>query len=152
LDRGDFTLGPARGLMLADGARTLAAVSARAILEAARLMPAPPALWIISGGGRKNPHIIADLRARAGDTKVILAQDVTLDGDAMEAEAWAYLAVGSLNGLPLTFPTTTGCREAVSGGVLVTGRPSGLRARYSWPAAQDMGKSFLQCPRRTALW
>ena len=48
----------------------------------------------------------------------MLAEDVGLDGDAMEAEAWAYLAVRSLRGLPLTFPSTTGCRQAVTGGVL----------------------------------
>jgi anhydro-N-acetylmuramic acid kinase len=120
LDRNDFTLDLALGLELADGARTLAAVSAEAILAAAAHMPAQPRLWIVCGGGRKNPHIVADLRAGAkklgGD--VMLAEDVGLDGDAMEAEAWAYLAVRSVMGLPLTFPTTTGCREAVTGGVV----------------------------------
>ena len=52
---------------------------------------------------------------------MILAEDAGLRGDFIEAEAWAYLAVRSLKGLPLTFPTTTGCKVAVSGGVL--GRP-----------------------------
>ena len=118
LDRGDFTLDLAAGLELADGARTLAAVSAEAILKAAVHMPARPKLWIVCGGGRKNPHIVADLRAGVHAAEVILAEDAGLDGDAMEAEAWAYLAVRSLKGLPLTFPTTTGCREAVTGGVL----------------------------------
>jgi len=118
LDRNDFSLDLAAGLELADGARTLAAVSAEAILKAARHMPAVPKLWIVCGGGRKNPHILADLRAGAGEAGVIVAEDAGLDGDAMEAEAWAYLAVRSLKGRPLTFPTTTGCREAVSGGVL----------------------------------
>ncbi|MEO3387384.1 anhydro-N-acetylmuramic acid kinase [Mesorhizobium sp. CAU 1741] len=118
LDRGDFTLVHAAELELADGARTLATVSAEAILKAADLMPKRPGMWIICGGGRKNPHIMADLRAGAGKADVILAEDAGLDGDAMEAEAWAYLAVRSIKGLPLTFPTTTGCREAVSGGLL----------------------------------
>ncbi|RST85662.1 anhydro-N-acetylmuramic acid kinase, partial [Aquibium carbonis] len=116
-----FTLDLATGLELADGARTLAAVSAEAILKAAEQMPGQPKLWIVCGGGRKNPHIVADLRAGAGRQggEVLLAEDVGLDGDAMEAEAWAYLAVRSVMGLPLTFPTTTGCRQAVTGGVLV---------------------------------
>lgn len=118
LDRGDFTLDLMAGLELADGARTLAAVSARAILRAAEQTPAPPLLWIVCGGGRKNPHIVNDLRGGAGEAEVLLAEDTGLDGDAMEAEAWAYLAVRALNGLPLTWPTTTGCREAVTGGVL----------------------------------
>jgi anhydro-N-acetylmuramic acid kinase len=120
LDRNDFTPAEAEGLELADGARTLAAVSAKAILRAVEHMPAPPKLWIVCGGGRKNPHIVSDLRESAAKTgaNVILAEDAGLNGDAMEAEAWAYLAVRSLNRQPLTFPTTTGCRRAVTGGVL----------------------------------
>jgi anhydro-N-acetylmuramic acid kinase len=122
LDRNDFTLAEAQGLELADGARTLAAVSAAAILEAAENMPEPPKLWIVCGGGRKNPHIVGDLKTGAEKVgaEVILAEDAGLDGDAMEAEAWAYLAVRSLRRLPLTFPTTTGCREPVSGGLLAS--------------------------------
>jgi anhydro-N-acetylmuramic acid kinase len=120
LDRTDFTLETAEAMELADGARTLAAVSARAILKAADHMPEKPKLWIVCGGGRKNPHIVGDLRDGAAKTgaTVILAEDANLNGDSMEAEAWAYLAVRSLRGLPMTFPTTTGCREAVTGGVL----------------------------------
>jgi anhydro-N-acetylmuramic acid kinase len=120
LDRNDFTLEQVSGAELADGARTLAAVSAEAILLSAQQMPEPPKLWIVCGGGRKNPHIVADLRsgAEAAGASVILAEDAALDGDAMEAEAWAYLAVRARRGLPLTFPTTTGCRDAVTGGVL----------------------------------
>jgi anhydro-N-acetylmuramic acid kinase len=120
LDRNDFTLDLARGLELSDGARTLAAVSAEAILKSAEHMPEKPKLWIVCGGGRKNPHIVGDLRSGAErvGAQVIVAEDAGLDGDATEAEAWAYLAVRSLKGLPLTFPTTTGCREPVSGGVI----------------------------------
>jgi anhydro-N-acetylmuramic acid kinase len=120
LDRGDFTLAEADGLELADGARTLAAVSAEAILRSVQHLPARPRLWIVAGGGRRNPHILSDLQAGAARTgaEVVLAEDAGLRGDFIEAEAWAYLAVRSLNGLPLTFPTTTGCRRAVSGGVL----------------------------------
>jgi anhydro-N-acetylmuramic acid kinase len=120
LDRGDFTLAEAEGLALADGARTLAAVSAQAILKAADHLPERPRLWIVCGGGRKNPHIVGDLKAGAAPAgaEVVLAEDIGMDGDATEAEAWAYLAVRSLKRLPLTFPTTTGCREPVTGGVL----------------------------------
>ncbi len=120
LDRNDFTLAEAAGLELADGARTLATVSAEAILASVRYLPDTPKLWIVCGGGRKNPHIVGDLRngARAQGAEVILAEDAGLDGDATEAEAWAYLGVRAQKGLPLTFPATTGCREAVSGGVI----------------------------------
>ena len=120
LDRNDFTLAEADGLDLADGARTLAAVSAEAILRACDHLPEKPKLWIVCGGGRRNPHIMADMQALAGKdgADVIAAEDVGFNGDSMEAEAWAYLAVRSLKGLPLTFPTTTGCREPATGGVL----------------------------------
>ena len=120
LDRNDFTLEAASALGLADGARTLAAVSAAAILKAAEQFPATPRLWVVCGGGRKNPHIVGDLRSGAAGrgAEVVVAEDVGLDGDSTEAEAWAYLAVRSLKGLPLTVPSTTGCRIPVSGGVL----------------------------------
>ncbi|MCX7304673.1 MAG: anhydro-N-acetylmuramic acid kinase [Hyphomicrobiales bacterium] len=122
LDRLDFTLAPVDGLGLADGARTLAAVTADAVLQASALLPESPRLWVLCGGGRKNPHIVADMNTGAGknNAKVIAAESAGLDGDATEAEAWAFLAVRSLRGLPLTFPTTTGCDRAVSGGVHYT--------------------------------
>jgi anhydro-N-acetylmuramic acid kinase len=120
LDRNDFTLDLAQGLELADGARTLAAVSAEAILKSLEHLPETPWLWVVCGGGRKNPHIIGDLRvgAEKKNAKVIVAEEAKLDGDATEAEAWAYLAVRSVKKLPLTFPTTTGCSEPVTGGVV----------------------------------
>lgn len=132
LDRNDFTLDIVAGLELADGARTLAAVSANAVLRTAEHMPAMPKLWIVCGGGRKNPHIVGDLRRGAEGLggEVILAEDAGLDGDAMEAEAWAYLAVRAKRGLPLTFPTTTGCRMPVTGGVLsLPSEPTGSAER-----------------------
>jgi anhydro-N-acetylmuramic acid kinase len=120
LDRGDFTLALMQDIGLADGARTLAAVSAEAILKSMDHLPGKPKLWILCGGGRKNPHIVGDLRAgaRTHDAKVVVAEEVGLDGDATEAEAWAFLAVRSLKSLPLTFPGTTGCDFPVTGGVL----------------------------------
>ena len=116
LDRNDFTLDPAAGLELADGARTLAAVTAEAVLQSVEHLPERPKLWILCGGGRKNPHIVADMKAGAGEAEVALAEDAGLRGDFTEAEAWAFLAIRSLRGLPLTWPTTTGCREPATGG------------------------------------
>jgi anhydro-N-acetylmuramic acid kinase len=120
LDRNDFTLEHANGLDLADGARSLATVTAEAIFRAADHVPERPKLWIICGGGRKNMNIINDIKrlAESDSAQVILAEEAGLNGDSMEAEAWAYLAVRSLGGLPLTYPSTTGCRKAVAGGVL----------------------------------
>jgi anhydro-N-acetylmuramic acid kinase len=121
LDRNDFTLEDLGNPELADGARTLARITADAILKASAYAPEQPALWVICGGGRKNATIMADLAdgAAKSNAVVIAAEDLGLNGDSMEAEAWAYLAVRALDSLPLTFPTTTGCDVAVSGGIVV---------------------------------
>ena len=120
LDRNDFTPELVAGLELADGARTLAAITARSIMAAANHLPKQPKLWIICGGGRKNRMIMADLANEAAkhSASVISAEEAELDGGAMEAEAWAYLAVRSLKGLPLTFPETTGVKSPITGGLL----------------------------------
>lgn len=120
LDRNDFTTDAAEGLELSDGARTLARVSAEAIFASVAHLPEPPGLWIICGGGRKNQTIMADLTAlaAASGARVLAAEECGLNGGSMEAEAWAYLAVRSLKGLPLTFPETTGVKLAITGGIL----------------------------------
>ena len=128
LDRLDFTLDTMGRLELSDGARTLAAVSARSILKAVDHLPEKPRLWIVCGGGRKNPYIVNDLRAGASaqGARVMLAEDGGWNGDFTEAEAWAYLAVRARKGLPLTYPSTTGCTEPISGGRLAGVQSSSL--------------------------
>jgi len=120
LDRNDFDLSGVQGLDLADGARTLAAITAEAIMRSTLHLGEAPKLWIVCGGGRKNTHIINDMKAfpKNQNPLVEVADDLGLNGDSMEAEAWGYLAVRALGELPLTYPTTTGCREPVTGGVI----------------------------------
>lgn len=124
LDRNDFLPPKSGEISLEGGARSLAYVSASAILKSVDHLPDMPKLWIICGGGRHNPHIMSDLVKLAAETnsQVIKAEEAGFDGDAMEAEAWGYLAVRSLQDLPLTFPKTTGCRKAVSGGVFASAK------------------------------
>lgn len=120
LDRNDFSPPRAGEAELADGARTLAHVAAASILKSADHLEAFPNVFLICGGGRLNGVIMDDLRRmteRRG-ARVLSAEEAGFNGDAMEAEAWAYLAVRSFKGLPLTFPGTTGVREPVTGGVL----------------------------------
>ncbi|WP_439272712.1 anhydro-N-acetylmuramic acid kinase [Pseudochrobactrum sp. HB0163] len=121
LDRGDFTIPEKNSVSVADGARTLAYVAAASIVRSAAYLPQKPRTYVVSGGGRKNAAIMTELKnlAATGGAVVIDADEAGLDGDSMEAEAWGYLAVRSLKNLPLTYPTTTGCRQPVSGGVLV---------------------------------
>ncbi|MDS7597299.1 anhydro-N-acetylmuramic acid kinase [Agrobacterium tumefaciens] len=121
LDRSDF-LPPKKGeVSLADGARTLAHLTGAAILKSASYLPEPAKTYVVCGGGRLNPIIMAEFAAQAAKlgAKVIAAEEAGFDGGAMEAEAWAYLAVRSLRGLPLTYPGTTGVKEPVTGGVFV---------------------------------
>lgn len=119
LDRNDFSPPAGADASLEDGARTLAYVTAAAVLKSAQHLPERPGTYIICGGGRLNRIIMRDLTELAlrEEATVVSAEAAGLDGDAMEAEAWAYLAVRSLEGLPLTFPGTTGVTEPVTGGV-----------------------------------
>lgn len=120
LDRMSFAGISLDGLSPADGAATLVAVTAGAIALARRWFPEEPRCWVICGGGRHNPAIMQALRAalRLGEEGVVAAEALRLDGDAIEAEAWAYLAVRSLRELPISFPGTTGAPRELTGGVL----------------------------------
>ncbi len=117
LDRGDFTLDLVQGLDAKDGARTLTEVTAKSIANAANWFSLPPQDWIICGGGRRNKFLMQRIAANVQGI-VTPAEAHHLNGDAIEAEAFAYLAVRSMKGLPITFPTTTGVKKAMTGGVL----------------------------------
>jgi len=117
LDRNTFIADVVDNLSVADGAATLAAFTAAAIGRAREHFPEEPLLWIVCGGGRRNKTIMAMLAATVQNA-VVPAEAVGLDGDAIEAEAWGYLAVRSLLKLPITFPGTTGVAVPTTGGVL----------------------------------
>lgn len=116
LDRNSFAPLDVNDLNFETGAATLAAFTSHAIARAAEWFPEPPKQWIICGGGRHNAAIMQGLTGLLPN--VTSANAIGLNGDAMEAEAWAYLAVRSLKGLPLTFPGTTGIAAPMTGGVL----------------------------------
>ncbi|MFO1158269.1 MAG: anhydro-N-acetylmuramic acid kinase [Reyranellaceae bacterium] len=117
LDRGDFTDAWAEGLSVVDGAATLTRGTARAVALAARHFPQPVTQWVVCGGGARNPVLVQAIAAETR-SKVVVASDLGWDGDALEAQAFAYLAVRSLHGLPLTFPGTTGAPRPMTGGRL----------------------------------
>ncbi len=117
LDRLDFDLGPVEALSPEDGAATLTAFTAAAVARAAAFLPAPVRRWLVTGGGRRNPALMSALAARL-DAPVAPVEAVGWNGDSLEAEAFAYLAVRSIRGLPLTLPTTTGVARPTAGGRL----------------------------------
>ncbi len=98
LDRNTFSTDLIDGLSIEDGAATLAAFTAQAIAKSREHMPQEPELWIVAGGGRRNRTIMRMLAERVHHA-VVPAEAAGLDGDSLEAEAWAYLAVRSVKGL-----------------------------------------------------
>lgn len=117
LDRNAFDASPTEALPLADALATLAAFTAASVASAVPHLPKPPATWIVAGGGARNPTMMGMLRERLGGD-VRSADDVGLSSDALEAQAFAVLAVRSYLGLPLTYPGTTGAPWPLTGGVL----------------------------------
>ena len=117
LDRLDFDGRAVADCSLADGAATLTAFTAAAVARAGAHLPAPPRRWLVTGGGRHNPAIMMALRDRL-EAPVDAVEAVGWSGDALEAQAFAYLAVRSRLGLPLSLPSTTGVQAPMPGGVL----------------------------------
>ncbi len=121
LDRNDF-----RGWVGAtfddcsveDGAATLTALTAASVTRIVPLLPRAPKIWIVSGGGARNPTLMRMLAERLAPARVETAHDAGWSIDALEAQAFAYLAVRSLRGEPISLPTTTGAPRPLSGGVL----------------------------------
>lgn len=115
LDRNDWDVSAIEYLDPADAMATLAQFTVDAIKMAERLLPTPPRLWMVTGGGRKNAHLMGGLSgALNGDVRDI--DEFGWNGDSVEAEGFAYLAVRSLLGLPLSLPSTTGVPAPMPGG------------------------------------
>jgi anhydro-N-acetylmuramic acid kinase len=121
LDRDAFSTAGVAALGLEDGAATLTAFTARALARAREHFPEEPRLWIVCGGGRRNTTLMTMIAGHV-EAAVAPAEAVGWDGDVVEAEAWAYLAVRALKALPITFPMTTGCPAPLSAGVLAKAR------------------------------
>ena len=118
LDRFAFSTAPVADLSAEDGAATLTAFTAATVALALRVCPAIPAKLLVTGGGRHNPTLMRELKARAG-VEVAPVESVGWQGDALEAQGFAYMAVRCLKKLPITFPGTTGVRAPMTGGRVV---------------------------------
>ena len=117
LDRNDWSRAAVATLTTADAAASLTDFTAASVARAFDHLPAVPGVLVICGGGARNPTLLGRLRARL-PCRVLAASDLGWDGDAVEAQAFAYLAVRSRLGLPITFPGTTGIAAPMAGGVL----------------------------------
>jgi anhydro-N-acetylmuramic acid kinase len=116
LDRNAFEGLSLNGLSPEDGAATLVALTVAGIMLTNYWVPSPVKQYVVCGGGRNNPAIMSALPGRS--IVFLTAEEAGFNGDSMEAEAWAYLAVRSQKKLPLSFPMTTGVSQPTTGGVL----------------------------------
>ena len=101
-----------------DGAATLSALTAASVARIVPHLPEPPRAWIVAGGGARNPTLMRMLGERLSPATVETADAVGWSSQSIEAQAFAYLAVRTLNNLPITFPQTTGAQKPLPGGII----------------------------------
>ncbi len=119
LDRNDFPemMELVRELSDEDAAATMTAMCAAAVAQGMAHCPTAPSRVLVTGGGRHNPVLMEMLRVSL-DCPVVPVEEVGLDGDMLEAQAFAYLAVRVARGLPTSCPSTTGVMALVGGGTV----------------------------------
>jgi anhydro-N-acetylmuramic acid kinase len=117
LDRDAWDIARLEGEHVEDGAATLSAFTVIAVKQALTHLPQPPKNWYVTGGGRHNPVFMTGL-AQALQAPVHPVEKLGWNGDALEAEGFAWLAVRSLLGEPLSLPSTTGVPRPLAGGIL----------------------------------
>jgi anhydro-N-acetylmuramic acid kinase len=123
LDVKDFDIFFAKGLSFEDGASTITDFTAKLIADGINHIneqnKSSDNKWLVCGGGRKNKYLIEMIK---NDFKEIYLEPIErykIDGDFIESQAFAFLAVRSLEGMPISFPSTTRCKEPLSGGIVV---------------------------------
>jgi anhydro-N-acetylmuramic acid kinase len=119
LDRADFARFDLAALSLPDALATAASIITSSIALSRKHFPIAPKRWIVAGGGARNPALVKLLREKLAPAKVQTAEEIGWQSSAVEAQAFAFLAVRSMKNLPLSFPKTTGVSQPMTGGVLV---------------------------------
>ena len=113
LDTNDFDISFAKGLSLENGTTTITDLTTELISKKIGVYDV-----CICGGGRKNKYLINSLKSKI-DNRVFQIDDLNIDGDYIESQAFAFLAIRSYLGLPISFPTTTNCKEPTHGGTII---------------------------------
>ena len=75
--------------------------------------------WLVCGGGRKNKFLLKSIKNNFEKISIEPIDQYEVDGDFVESQAFAYLAIRSFLNLPISFPETTGCKEPTVGGVII---------------------------------
>ena len=118
LDRNDFAALKLPEMRADDGAATLTALTTAAIARIVPLLPKPPKSWIVAGGGARNLTMLRMLRERLQPATVEAADALGWSADAIEAQAFGFLAARGMKGLPLSYPATTGVPIPMTGGII----------------------------------
>ena len=113
LDTNDFDISFAKGLSLENGTTTITELTSELLSKKIGINDI-----YICGGGRKNNYLINSLKKKI-NYKLHLIDDLNIDGDYIESQAFAFLAIRSYLGLPISFPSTTNCREPSLGGTII---------------------------------
>jgi anhydro-N-acetylmuramic acid kinase len=118
LDRNEFANLALGDMAPVDGAATLTGFTVAAIAKAVPLLPKRPRSWVVAGGGARNLTMMRMLRERLYPSPVEAADALGWSTDAIEAQAFGFLAARGLKGLPLSYPATTGVPIPTTGGVI----------------------------------
>ena len=123
LDISDFNILFAKGLSLENGAATITDLTAKFIADGMSYIHQKKHShlfkWLVCGGGRKNKFLIERIKNNFEKLNIDPIEKYNIDGDFVESQAFAFLAIRSLEGMPISFPTTTRCKNSLTGGVIV---------------------------------
>ena len=124
LDTKDFDIFFAKGLSLENGASTITNFTAKLITDGINYANSKIKLknskWLVCGGGRKNKYLLESIKHNFKKINLDPIDRYEINGDFIESQAFAFLAIRSLKGLPISFPNTTRCREPVTGGIVIS--------------------------------
>ena len=124
LDTSNFDVSFMRGLSLEDGAATLTSFTAKVISsnikDFVKDFYNEKISILLCGGGRKNKYLIDQIKLNLNENFILInSEDLNLNGDFIESQAFAFLAIRSIENLPISFPSTTRCKEAITGGIII---------------------------------
>ena len=123
LDVKDFDVFFAKGLSLENGAATItnftATLIANGMNHSLQTNHSETNKWLVCGGGRKNKYLLESIKDNFENISIELIDQYQINGDFVESQAFAYLAIRSYLELPISFPTTTGCKRPITGGDII---------------------------------
>ena len=123
LDVKDFDIFFAKGLSLENGVSTITDFTAKLISSGINYVhdvkQSSMSRWLVCGGGRKNKYLLKSIKNNFEKLYIDPIEKYEVDGDFIESQAFAYLAIRSIEGMPISFPSTTRCKKPLTGGVIV---------------------------------